>query len=239
MRARVIGLLTATLLVGAAAPATATHLVDVDMTDRFNADVVVNGSIGSVDTTQQPVDNSSNSWITQSLAEEQLNCVGDADGLPDNGIVPESPEHPRVRLGFRNGADGKNAFRSADAIKLSVGVPRLRYKEIHVFLTSASGATTMQVKLNYVDNPTETHDIDVADWWETPAGGAYSLIADRDRAYYDGTGCHNTDAGDIWGYEFPADKTKKLKAVRFVRPTAGSVVTIYGITGASPAVTRN
>jgi hypothetical protein len=233
MRGRFVFLLILPALLLIAAPAQARHAVQVDMSDFFNADVIVNGTTTeNVDTTQTTVDISETSWITQGAASVLDNCTGDPDGLPNRGRFAENDLHPFVDLGYENSSNGRNAHRSPDADSYTVPVPRYRYRAVHIFAASGNGDSTMKVRLNFVEGNSIQATRTVPDWYGATSDG-YALIDDRDRAHPDGSECYDDNNPAMFGFKIGSDSDRKLKSVRISRPSGDgeSVLTVYGITG--------
>ena len=215
-------------------PAQAATPVQIDMSGAFNKDVIVNGLGNQIDETQATVDVSETSLITQGAARALDSCTEDPDGLPNNGRFAANGDHPRVDLGYDNGKNGKNARRSPDQDSYRVSVPHRRYRAIHVFATSGNGQSAMEVKLLYGATSSSETFI-VRDWFDTPAFGGYPLVDGRDRAEPDASACHDDDAAAIWGYKVKANKNRRLRAVRIIRPFDPSpelaVLNVFGMTG--------
>jgi hypothetical protein len=234
MRARIlVGFLALTSVLAIAVPAQAHHAVQVDMSDAFNKDVIVNGTtVGNIDETQATVDISETSFITQGAAELLANCTEDPDGLKNKGKYAENDDHPFVDLAWDNEKNGRNARRFPDEDSFRVSVTHLRYRAIHVFATSGNQSSTMRVKLIYGGDTSTVEEFTVADWFGPPTDG-YFLTDNRDRAYPDASECHDDDAAAIFGFKVQADTTRTLRAVKIIRPDndGSAVLNVFGMTG--------
>jgi hypothetical protein len=214
-------------------PAQALPAVQVDMSDAFNKDVIVNGTtVGNIDNTQTSVDISETSFITQAAAEVLPNCTADPDGLPNKGRFAKNADHPFVDLAYDNSKNGRNARRSPGADNYRVSVPRYRYRSMHVFATSGNGNSTMKVKLIFVEGDPIEETLTVLDWYNEATEG-YSLIDNRDRALPDGSHCYDVDVTEMFGFKVQSDSGRKLKAVIIKRPDSdgGAVLNVFGMTG--------
>jgi hypothetical protein len=236
MRVRVlVGFLVLGAVSAMSVPAQAATPVQIDMSDAFNEDVIVNGTtLGNLDETQASVDISETSFITQGAAKALANCTEDPDGLQNRGRFAANGDHPLVDLAYDNKKNGKNAHRSPAQDSYRVSVPHRRYRAIHVFATSGNGQSAMRVRLLYgASSSTETFIL--RDWFNTPGFGGYALVDGRDRAERDASTCHDDDAAAIWGFKVKANKNQRLRAVKIIRPFDPSpelaVLNVFGMTG--------
>ena len=233
MRARlIVCLLGAVSVLTFAVPARASHIKQIDMSDAFNADVVVNGTtLVSIDDTQKSVDASSVSLITQTAARLLPDCTDDPDGLPNDGVFPANDDHPRVDLAYDNASDGRNAWRSSAPGSFRVLVPQARYRSMHVFATSGDGGSTIRVKLLFVTGDPVVKQLTVPDWFSHTKVG-YDLIDGMDRGEPDGSQCYDENAAAIYGFKISTNPQRKLKAVRIINEDIGeSVLNVFGMTG--------
>jgi hypothetical protein len=222
-----------TALMAVSAPAQAA-VVQADMSDVFNKDVIVNGTtVGNLDETQSSVDLKAASFITQGAAKVLANCTGDPDGLPNKGKFAKNDDHPFIDLAYDNTKNGKNARRSPSLDSYRVDLPRQRYRSVHIAATSGEGDSTMKVKLIYTSGDPTQQTFTVQDWFDEPGEGSYFLTDGRDRAAHDASECFDEDQAALFGFKVPADKDRRLVAVRIKRPSddGGAVLTVYGITG--------
>ncbi len=241
MSARVlVSVVTLPALLAMVGPAQA-RPVQIDMTDAFNKDVIVNGTtLGNLDETQTSVDIFETSFITKGAAQVLPDCVEDPDGLPNTGRFAANDDHPLVNLAYDNRKDGKNARRSPpgrDSYRVSV--PHRRYRAIHVFATSGNGVSVMNVKLLYGGSSPPATLFLVQDWFGSPGFG-YALSDGRDRAEPDASACYDDDTTAIWGFKVKAKSRRTLRAVKITRPASDegeAVLNVFGMTG-TPAGRR-
>jgi hypothetical protein len=208
------------------------HARQFDMSNDFNADVIVNGTTaGNIDETQAPVDISETSFITQRAARVLDDCTDDPDGLPPRGLFPPNNRHPKVNLAYANRRNGKNARRSLEGDRYRVATPHRRFRSVHVFATTGNGDATMRVKLLYRGG-TKVREFEVVDWFED-IGDGYMLVDDRDRAQPDASECFDDDAPAIRGFKVKAREKQRLRAVKLIRPAndSSSVLNVFGMTG--------
>jgi hypothetical protein len=226
-----IGLLASisTLAIGGQAFAAVEHVI---LKQHFDEDVIVNKVQNFFDASQAAVDTDANSFITQGAARALDGCIGDPDGLPNNGAFAKNDDHPAVHLGYSNKRSGKNARQlGAGDESFEVTLPKGKYKAIHVFATSGGSETSMKVTEHH-KNISAENDITVWDWFDSEPDYGYSLTGDLDRAYDDASSCHDDNGANIWGFKFETDPSKRLRSVEMARTDSSSaVLNVFGITG--------
>jgi hypothetical protein len=213
--------------------------VQFDMTDVFNADVIVNGTSGDIDQTQSPVDNATYSLATQgALVDCPDPIVQDNwQGLPNDGFFASNQDHPNVQLAYRNSKNGKNAARLEADDKVSFPVPHDKYRRIHLFATSGDDASSVKVTFKYMDDSTTVKNFTIADWFEDPATGTYALKDHMDRMEPDGATCdesgHETVDAAVFGKGMTPNDNKTLKrmAVKKIPGAGHSILNVFGATG--------
>ena len=230
------GLLASCVL--AALPAQAAP-VQVDMTDVFNADVIVNGTSGNIDTTQAAIDNNTYSLATQrALNDECAPPVVDPtwQGLPNNGQFAGNGDHPFVQLAYRNTRFGKNAARLEADQQVSFPVPHAKYRRIHLFATSGDGDSSVKVTFKYMNGSTTVRNFIIGDWFQAPETGTYSLIEGMDRMTPNGADCdespHEFSTAHVFGKALRPDSGKVLRRMTVTRvPSAEySILNVFGVT---------
>lgn len=210
--------------------------VQFDISDDFNADVIVNGTSGNLDTTQSPLDNVSYSLATQGGLDEGCGA-GDWKGLPNNGLFAKNGNHPKVQLAYRNSNSGNNARRSVVDDQFSFSVPHAKYKRIHLLATSGDGASDVKVTFTYTDDSTTVKNFTIGDWFQPPVNGTYSLIDKMDRMNPAATECDdsptNASSARVFGKSLEPNKNKTLKkmAVERVPGAEYSILNTFGATG--------
>ena len=213
--------------------------VQVDMRDVFNADVIVNGTSGNIDSTQSPVDNVSYSLATKGALVDCDPPVVEPtwQGLPNNGQFAGNGDHPFVQLAYRNSKFGKNAVRLEADQKVSFPVPRDKYRKIHLFAMSGDGPSSVKVTFKYRDDSTTVRNFTIGDWFQSPATGTYSLIEGIDRMTPDGTTCDESSNefadADVFGKALRPNKDKNLRRMTIERVLSvdSSILNTFGVTG--------
>jgi len=211
----------------------------VDLRDVFNADVIVNGTPGNIDSTQSSVDNVSYSLATQGALVDCNPPVVQPNwqGLPNNGQFAGNGDHPFVQLAYRNSKSGKNAVRLEAEQKVSFPVPRDKYRRIHLFAMSGDGDSSVKVTFRYADDSTTVKNFTIGDWFEDPATGTYSLKEGMDRMTPDGTTCDESSNqfadADIFGRALRPNENKVLRrmTVKRVLSAEYSILNLFGVTG--------
>jgi hypothetical protein len=213
--------------------------VQVDISDDFNADVIVNGTSGNIDSTQSPVDNVSYSLATQgALVDCDPPVVETAwQGLPNNGHFASNDDHPDVQLAYRNSKNGKNAVRLEADEKFSFPVPHDKYRKVHLFAMSGDGPSSVKVTFTYMNDSTTVKNFTIGDWFEDPPTGTYSLIDGMDRMEPDGATCDESsnefaDAA-VFGKKLTPNDNKTLKKITVKRVLSAeySILNVFGVTG--------
>ena len=230
------GLLMACLI--PALPAQAAP-VQVDMTDVFNADVIVNGTPGNIDSTQSSVDGGYSSLATQGALADCDPPVNEPtwQGLPNNGQFAGNGDHPFVQLAYRNSKNGKNAVRLEADQKVAFPVPRNKYRKIHLFGLSGDGDSSVKVTFKYRDGSTSVKNFTMGDWFQDPETGTYALIDHMDRMETTGPACDESvdefaDAA-VFGKALRPNKFKVLRrmTVKRVLTAEYTVLNVFGVTG--------
>jgi hypothetical protein len=213
--------------------------VQVDMTDVFNADVIVNGTSGNIDSTQSAVDNGSYSLATQGALVDCPSPVVQPtwQGLPNNGRFASNGNHPFVQLAYRNSKSGKNAVRLEADQNVSFPVPHAKYRKIHLFAMSGDGASSVKVTFRYLDGSTTVKNFTIGDWFQDPVAGTYSLIGGRDRMTPNGTTCDESSNAfadaNIFGKAMRPNDNKVLRRMTVERVLSAeySILNVFGVTG--------
>ena len=226
------GLLMAGLIL--ALPAQALP-VQFNISNDFNADVIVNGTSGNLDTTQSPMDNVSYSLATQGGLNE--GCGPGLQGLPNNGLFAKNASHPKVQLAYRNSNFGQNVRRSEAGDVFSFPVPHAKYRRIHFLATSGDGQSNVKVTFTYRDDSTTVRNFTIGDWFEAPVAGTYSLIDQMDRMSPNGTECdespHEFSTAHVFGKSLRPNKSKTLRkmTVEKIPGAEYSILNTLGVTG--------
>ena len=153
---------SAVRLLGAAEPARA---IQIDVQELLNARVVTVVKDGALVTLRDDIDGAGG-LATQ--AASLLMGNKEAHPLPDNPHFPATDRHPEAVLHYANGDATSNQMRRAQGEDtFFFTVPAEHYSHLHLYCSSGWGASQLQVKLIYNDQPVERRSVEVPDWfWE-------------------------------------------------------------------------
>ena len=102
-------------------------------------------------------------YSTQSAAV--LNGDKDAHALPDNPLIAANASHPQIRLNYSNRDSVHNqAYSIAGVGSVAFDIPKGKYRDIYLALTSSEGSSTIQVKFTYA-NGDETKNFTLPDYY--------------------------------------------------------------------------
>ncbi|NUN13827.1 MAG: FG-GAP repeat protein [Myxococcales bacterium] len=204
--------------------------VMIDVSSILDADVIVNGTAGNIDTTQQSMDTANLCFVTDTAAKTLLGPSG--NGLPDDGFFPANAFHPDVQLGYTNTENGLNAKLSTGGT-FTVPVADAPYTDIHVFVTCGSGSANYTMTLHYDDGFSASAAFAVPDWFVeiTDTTSRYTLINGLDRANIAGTTAFDANDPAIFGLHMAADPTKTLNEISLARTSGNCVLTFFGAVG--------
>jgi len=158
-----------------------------NVSNTFNADVIVNQNNGVTDTTQDGIDMGNNNLITQSFAATTAGGIG----LPDNGLFAANNFHPEIQLQYRNTDNGNNVrLITTTTDSFDFQVEKNTYSQVHIAALSTEGSSNIRLKFTYSDGTTALSDIaTVSDWFDdfTETTSRYYLLNDMNRANSTGT----------------------------------------------------
>jgi PGF-CTERM protein len=205
LTAAVVGLIG---LTGTAAAASG-NTAQLDFSAIYNADVVR----GTADSTEGDFDNGGYTLVSSSAATTA------ADGLPDDGVIPEQTDvHPRLDLADFN-SDDANAWQTTGTGEVTADVTDDQYETVHV-VASAGGAgpstpAKFEVDLQYGDGSTVTSPVyTVPDWFGSPpADPGYAVRDGMDRYNTATDSYEEANQPGIWGYAVSTDSSKTLTQV--------------------------
>jgi hypothetical protein len=84
------------------------------------------------------------------LSAAVVNGDKDPHALPDNPLIAANSSHPEIRLNYSDRDSVHNqAYSIAGAGKVEFDIPKAKYKDIYLALTSSEGSSAIQVKLTY------------------------------------------------------------------------------------------
>ena len=155
--------------------------------------------------------------------------------LPDDGVFPANPVHPRVQLRFSNADPTGNQVRYTDRNtpdSYSLAVAEDFYSNLSLFFMSAFGASEISVEIAYSDRTAEVKAYSVEDWAvkfrETET--KYFLSANLAK-----WGPKNTelekDSHYLMGLNLQPAPTKKVAKVTVHKPASGTSLVFWGATG--------
>ncbi|HEY2514625.1 MAG TPA: hypothetical protein VGI39_27360 [Polyangiaceae bacterium] len=208
----------------------------LDAAAIFNANSVATTTVGGMDLT--PMDgvgtNDNNTFPTVSAASA---LSGTGVGLPDDAkFSGDGVSIPSFQLAWSNAMNGPNSLvlSATKGTMFTFEVAQQPYHQVQVYVTSAGGASTLNVTLNYADGTQSSFAPNVPDWCVgNPAGGQY-VLASVDRVTNGDTAgaalntqylCH------IYAVDLNPDTGRALKSVMFWDTgTAPTNFVFYGAT---------
>lgn len=161
-----------------------------------------------------------------------INGDKNANALPDNSLISANDHHPSILLHYRNEDTGNQTRNVSGVDSFKFDVPRQRYNDLYLSLTSSEGPSHLKIKLTYT-NGIEIKDFTLPDYYEDipennldlsyvvhnlAKWGPKNNMAEADH--------HNIDALNIH-----PDKNRVLKSVTVNKGAAGYLV-FWAATGA-------
>jgi hypothetical protein len=169
------------------------------------------------------------------LTREAAASVGDrgVPALPGNGLFPATRDHPKVQLHFSNqGGSAGQTHCVEGGGTFEFAVPRARFEQIQLFLTSAEGPSHLRVLLGYADGSVDLRLKELPDYYQAPLSNDpdfFVLAGDLgkwDRANRIKERAHHF----IYGMNIQPCKNKVLTFVRITKGMEGYLV-FWGATG--------
>jgi hypothetical protein len=219
--------------------ASAADTVQVNIKSLLNARSVTTFSNGKLYTWKMGIDNggTGDGYGTHSAAVH-LTPTYTGHTLPDSALYPANANHPTMILNFSNSdsTDFQTHYiKGLDSVTISL--PQGNYSALYFALMSAEGSTAIKVVLNYSDGPV-TSTFTLNDYNQPLATGVFHVDSNMqkwsttnvpvDNPY------HNLD-----GFCVTTNSSKTLDSVKLVKTTAGSYVTIWGVTGVGSNITTS
>jgi len=163
-------------------------------------------------------------YLTRSAA--LFNGNKDPHALPDDPLFPANDSHPEIKLHYSN----KDSINNQACAVLGEGqvefsVPSAKYKAIYLALTSAEGASTLQIHFEYADGE-ENKDFVLPDYYLDIKPGdpnlcylAHDLAKWGNKNNMTEKDHHNIDLLNIH-----PDPARKLKSIKISKSKPGYLV---------------
>ncbi|MBA3963236.1 MAG: hypothetical protein H0X40_15235 [Chthoniobacterales bacterium] len=139
--------------------------IQIEVKDILNARVVTVVKGGALVPLHETIDGAGGLATQAAVA---LMGNKNAHPLPDHPTFPATDRHPEAVLHYANEDAASNQVRRAqgeDTFFFSVSPNH--YSHLHIYCTSGWGASQLQVKLIYEDQPAERRSLEIPDWyWE-------------------------------------------------------------------------
>ncbi|GAA4091130.1 hypothetical protein [Mucilaginibacter panaciglaebae] len=155
------GAIACGMLVSSAYIAQDNKVVQIDITRSLNVRPVTVLADGTLVHWTKGVDRE-NGYMTTAAAK--VNGDQNSNALPDNPVIPATGKHPAIQLYYNNKyASGNQAMLLADSDTFTLKIPKSKYADFFICLTSAYGKSKLEYDLVYSDG-TDTKNITVPDW---------------------------------------------------------------------------
>ncbi len=156
------GLIISSLIISAGYVWQADKVIQVDIKGLLNARPVTTLTNGKLATWTKGVDRQ-NGYLT--LAAAQANGETNPKAIADNPLIPATAQHPAILLHYSNkDGVGNQAKLMDDTVSVAINIPKGKYKDVYVCLTSAYGKSNLQCNLVYADG-VEAKRVTVPDWY--------------------------------------------------------------------------
>jgi hypothetical protein len=156
-----IALIFSSLIISAGFQYQTNKVVQIDIRDLLNIRPVTTFTNGKLIPWTKGVDHE-NGYLTTAAAL----ATGETNpkAIADNPLIPANEYHPAILLHYDNNDGSKNqAILLSDTNSFVVKIPKSRYSDLYICLTSAYGKSNLQYELIYNDG-TEVKTISVPDW---------------------------------------------------------------------------
>jgi hypothetical protein len=157
----VIALVTSSLIISVGYKYQTSKIIQVDISNLLNVRPVTTLTNGKLIPWTKGVDRE-NGYLTTAaaLANGEIN----PKAITDDPLIPANEHHPAILLHYNNN-DGSNnqAMLLTDTNLFTINVPKSKYADLYICLTSAYGKSNLQYELIYNDG-SETKNIVVPDW---------------------------------------------------------------------------
>jgi hypothetical protein len=100
------------------------------------------------------------------LSAALFNGDNNPHALPDEGVFAANTSHPEIKLYYSNKDSLHNqACSIIGEGEIGFSVPKAKYRDIYLALTSAEGPSSLKIQFNYT-NGTETKDFILPDYYQ-------------------------------------------------------------------------
>lgn len=138
-------------------------VIQIDVSTLLNARCVTTLTEGKLVTWTKGIDKD-NGYLTMSAAV--FNNDKDPHALPDNSLFPANQWHPEILLHYSNEDGTQNQTRCIeDSGEFIITVPRHKYSDLYLSLTSSYGTSSLYFELTYTDG-VELRNFIVPDWFK-------------------------------------------------------------------------
>ena len=172
-----------------------------------------------------------NGYLTTSAAK----FIGEKNpkALPDNPLIPATDKHPAILLHYDNkDAYSNQAMALSDTNEFTIKVPKNKYKDLFICLTSAYGKSKLEYDLIYSDGSIEEKNITVPDWAnDVPQNDPDFSYVVHDLAKWSNT-AKQTEPNhhNIHALNIHPDATRTLTAVK-VKNNSKTYLLLWAATG--------
>jgi hypothetical protein len=166
----------------------------------------------------------SDGYLTQSAA--LFNGDKDAHALPDNPVFAANSSHPEIVLHYSNNDTLHNqACSISGAGEVQFTIPKAKYSSVFLALTSAEGASDLQIRLIY-NNATTTKEFVLPDYYQDirPGDPSLSYLAHDLAKWGNKNNMTEKDHHNIDLLKIQADPARVLKAIRISKTKPGYLV---------------
>jgi hypothetical protein len=140
-------------------------IIQIELNTILNARSVTTLTNGKLVKWTKGIDGNGEADGYMTMAASIFNGDKDPKALPDNPLFPATNCHPKILLHYSNNDSISNqtvAVTGAGSFKFEI--PYHRYSKLFLALTSAEGASTIEVELKYTDG-LETKTFKVPDYY--------------------------------------------------------------------------
>ncbi|MDF2433190.1 MAG: hypothetical protein JWP44_2821 [Mucilaginibacter sp.] len=140
--------------------------VQFDISSILNARPVTTLTNGHLVTWTKGIDGGGTGDGYLTMAAALFNGDKNAHALPDNSLVPANDLHPKIQLHYSNQDSMHNqSCNMAGIADAEFKVPKAKYQEIYLALTSSEGASYLKIELIY-KNGGEIKDFILPDYYK-------------------------------------------------------------------------
>jgi hypothetical protein len=224
--------LAAALAALAQAALQAATVVQIPVGSVLNTRSVTTLTDGRLVTWQVGIDGGGNGSGYLTMAASLFKGDKNPKALPDSGRFPADARHPEIVLNYSNADGTGNQTRYVrGAGDFTFPVPQARYSKLFLFFTSAEGASSLQIRLDYSDS-SQTLDVEMPDYYnDLKAGDPMLFYLAKDLAKWSKANVMTeADHHNIDGVEINPSPGRTLVSVK-VSKTAKGYLVFWGATG--------